>query len=164
MVNNRDDMTPELSAKALWQFSLALYPNVKQVCLAWQDNLGANVNLLLLLCYLEQRQLSLSAAQIGQLSNTLQQFSLQFTQPVRTLRRQHSAVLNPEQQQQLKQALLTAELTLEQLEQQLLIQSCPTPIRSYAPLLETYLTLLSADTEAANRQIIDLRQASASLA
>ncbi|HSG53705.1 MAG TPA: TIGR02444 family protein, partial [Rheinheimera sp.] len=67
------------------------------------------------------------------------------------------------QQQQLKQALLAAELSLEQLEQQLLLQHCQAPLPRYTPLLETYLALLTRDISAFNGQIIDLRQAIASL-
>ena len=152
-----------LDTDTFWQFSLALYPKVKTLCLQWQDELGANVNLLLLLCYLEQRQLSLNPMQIAQMSASLQQFSAQFTQPLRALRRQHSDMLTTEQQQQLKQALLAAELSLEQLEQQLLLQHCDVPEPSYRPLLETYLALLSRDISAVNGQIIDLRQAIVSL-
>ena len=152
-----------LDADTFWQFSLALYPKVKTLCLQWQDELGANVNLLLLLCYLEQRQLSLNPAQIAQLSASLQQFSVQFTQPLRALRRQHCDTLSTEQQQQLKQALLAAELSLEQLEQQLLLQHCQAPQPRFTPLLETYLALLTRDISAFNGQIIDLRQAIASL-
>lgn len=154
---------PALNADAFWQFSLTLYPQVKAICLNWQDELGANVNLLLLLCYLEQRQLSLNPAQIAQLSAKLQQFSTQFTQPLRTLRRQHCDTLSTEQQQQLKQTLLAAELALEQLEQQLLLQHCEVPAPRYAPLLEAYLAQLTSDNAAYNGQIIDLRQAIASL-
>jgi len=153
-------MANNISSDALWQFSLTLYPKVKSTCLRLQDNLGANINLLLLLCYLEQQQLSLSKLQINQLSSALQPFSAQFTQPLRTLRRQsQTAPLQPAQQQQLKQALLSSELTLEQLEQQLLLQHCPALTPQAAPLLEIYLTQLQADSAAYCDALVDLRQA-----
>ncbi|MAD76542.1 MAG: TIGR02444 family protein [Rheinheimera sp.] len=145
---------------ALWQFSLALYPKVQPICLQWQDSFGLNVNLLLLLCYLEQRQLSLSGSQLEQLAATLNTFSQQFTQPLRALRRSSSkANLSVTQQQQLKQSLLAAELSLEQLEQQLLLEYCPALSQSAQPLIERYLSQLQADTPALARQILDLRQA-----
>ena len=153
-------MLKRINYQALWQFSLSLYPRVKPTCLQLQDELGANINLLLLLCYLEQQQLSLSRIQIRQLSHALQPLSLQFTQPLRRLRRQApSAPLSVEQQQQLKHALLQAELTLEQLEQQLLVQHCPVPLAKAEPLLEIYLSLLQDDSARYNPAIVDLRQA-----
>ena len=153
-------MLNRVNSEALWQFSLALYPKVKTSCLKLQDELGANINLLLLLCYLEQQQLSINSTQINQLSAALQPFSQQFTQAVRTLRRQsQSPLLSHTQQQHLKQALLSAELTLEQLEQQLLVQHCPAVIARAAPLLEHYLAQLHPDAASYYPTIIDLRQA-----
>ena len=91
-----------------------------------QDQLGANVNLLLLLCYLEQQQLSLTVVELQRLATTLNDFSVQFTKPLRALRQNSAtAPLSAVQQQTLKQALLQAELELEKLEQQLLLQHCP---------------------------------------
>ncbi|MDP2716779.1 TIGR02444 family protein [Rheinheimera sp.] len=153
-------MPERISAEALWQFSLQLYPQVKNLCLQWQNEPGVNVNLLLLLCYLEQQQLSLSASELQQLAAKLDNFSAQFTRPLRTLRQNSAAApLLPAQQQTLKQALLQAELELEKLEQQLLLQHCPTLTADAAPLLELYLAQLNADTDAVAAQILDLRQA-----
>ena len=104
MPNNSSDIVPQVKAEQLWQFSLAFYPKVKPICLHWQDSLGANVNLLLLLCFLEQQQLCLSPQQIQQISAALENFSAQFTRPLRQLRRSASqSPLLPTQQQQLKQ-------------------------------------------------------------
>ncbi len=160
MVNSDSTMANKPSAEALWQFSLALYPKVQPLCLNWQDSLGLNVNLLLLLCYLEQQQLSLSAQQLLQLTATLDNFSSQFTLPLRSLRRNsNNASLPAAQQQQLKQSLLAAELALEQLEQQLLLEHCPALIPSAQPLVELYLSQLQANIPALATQILDLRQA-----
>jgi len=126
MLNSGRTMAERISAELLWQFSLAFYPKVKPVCLLWQDELGANVNLMLLLCYLEQQQLSFRTTELQQLAAKLENFSAQFTRPLRQLRRSASdAGLNTVTQQQLKQTLLATELQLEQLEQQLLLQHCP---------------------------------------
>ena len=153
-------MANQPTAEALWQFSLALYPKVQSLCLQWQDTFGLNINMLLLLCYLEQRQLSLSASQLKQLATSLSTFSQQFTQPLRALRRNsNSAALSVTQQQQLKQSLLAAELSLEQLEQQLLLEHCPALSQSAQPLIERYLSQLQADSPALASQILDLRQA-----
>ncbi len=153
-------MANKPSAEALWQFSLALYPKVQPLCLNWQDSFGLNVNLLLLLCYLEQQQLSLSAQQLLQLTATLDNFSSQFTQPLRALRRNSSNANLPDPQQQLlKQSLLAVELSLEQLEQQLLLAHCPALSPSVQPLIELYLNQLQTNTPALASQIVDLRQA-----
>ncbi|MBU1310265.1 MAG: TIGR02444 family protein [Gammaproteobacteria bacterium] len=155
----------QISAAQLWQFSLALYPQVKSLCLQWQDELGANVNLLLLLCYLEQQQLSLTSTELQQLATRLNNFNTAFTQPLRALRRNSTAVALPCQQQQtLKQALLQAELELEKLEQQLLLQHCPALTRVAARLLEHYLALLTDNSASYQAQLFDLRQAMAQLA
>lgn len=163
MLNSQPPAAP--AAEQLWQFSLRLYPAIKPLCLDWQDRLGANVNLLLLLCYLEQQQLSVSASALAQLNTVLENFSRQFTRPLRQLRRSASqSPLYPAQQQQLKQHLLNAELELERLEQQLLLAHCPAPNATPAPLLEHYLALLNADSGTFNTQLIDLRQKLALLA
>jgi uncharacterized protein (TIGR02444 family) len=157
-------MSEAITADKFWQFSLQLYPQVKPLCLQWQDELGVNVNLLLVLCYLEQQQLSLSTAELQQLAAQLNNFSAQFTKPLRTLRKNTAiAAVTPAQQQTLKQALLQAELTLEQLEQQLLLQHCPALSKKATPLLELYLAQLNAasntDRDTLATQILDLRQA-----
>lgn len=161
MLNHHSKMAEPISAEQLWQFSLVLYPQVKNLCLQWQNELSANVNLLLLLCYLEQQQLSLTVSELQQLAAKLENFSAQFTKPLRTLRQNSAAApLLPAQQQTLKQALLQAELELEKLEQQLLLQHCPALSKKAAPLLELYLAQLNADIDALSAQILDLRQAS----
>ena len=157
-------MSEAITADKFWQFSLQLYPQVKPLCLQWQDELGVNVNLLLLLCYLEQQQLSLSAAELQQLAAQLNNFSAQFTKPLRTLRKNTAiAAVTPAQQQTLKQALLQAELELEKLEQQLLLQHCPPLSKKATPLLELYLAQFNTDSNADSdtlvAQILDLRQA-----
>lgn len=142
---------------------------MQPLCLRWQDKLGANVNLLLLLCYLELRQLKLSQTELAELMAALAPFTEQFTKPLRSLRRNYQnapATL----QTTLKQHLLSAELALEQLEQQLLLAHCPLlqrPAESLSPefpppepLLESYLRLLHANVDAAlQHDIVDLRQA-----
>ena len=159
MPNSGGSPEPGVSAEQLWQFSLALYPKVKSLCLQWQDELGANVNVLLLLCYLEQQQLSLTSTELQQLAAALNDFNTLFTQPLRALRQNSAtAMLSQAQQHSLKQALLQAELELEKLEQQLLLQHCPALHTATSALLEQYLALLSDNPERSQRQLFDLRQ------
>jgi uncharacterized protein (TIGR02444 family) len=164
MPNSGDSHEPGVSAEQLWQFSLALYPKVKSLCLQWQDELGANVNLLLLLCYLEQQQLSLTCTELQQLAAALNDFNTQFTQPLRALRQNSAAaMLSQAQQHSLKQTLLQAELELEKLEQQLLVQFCPALGCTVSALLEQYLALLTDNPRRYQQQLFDLRQAIAHL-
>jgi uncharacterized protein (TIGR02444 family) len=164
IANGGNNMVNPPTEQQLWKFSLALYPKIQQLCLDWQDSFGVNINLLLLLCYLEQQQLSLSAGQLQQLSDTLNNFSQHFTQPLRALRRSSaSATLLLPQQHVLKKTLLTAELALEQLEQHLLLQHCPVLHNNALPLIELYLAQLHVDTLPLKAQIIDLRQATQQL-
>ena len=159
MPNSDSNIVVQVSAEQLWQFSLALYPKVKNLCLQWQDQLGANVNLLLLLCYLEQQQLSLSGVELQQLATALDNFSRRFTRPLRALRQSSAtAPLSAAQQQTLKQTLLQAELELEKLEQQLLLQHCPALHTATSALLEQYLALLTDNPGRYQRQLFDLRQ------
>lgn len=152
MVNKPD-------AKKLWQFSLQLYPLIKAICLNWQDSIGANVNMVLFLCYLEQQQLSLNQSQLNELSIQLDVFSRQFTIPLRKLRQNcNQANLPHAQISQVKQALLQAELTLEQTEQQLLIQQCPTLTATHMPLIEDYLAIFE-NNGWHQQQLLDVRQA-----
>jgi len=153
----------------LWRWSLLLYPEVKTISLAWQDQYGLNVNLLLLLWYLQRQQLWCSSEQIQLLhqSLTAQQ---QFTLPLRQLRRRLPAGLDNEAAQQMKQALLQAELCSEQLEQQqllatlsrcTLIPAAPTaPAAATAvSLVQTYLQCLGAAINPTlQQQIVDLDQ------
>lgn len=151
------------SAETFWQFSLDFYPKVKPLCLYWQDQYQANVNLLLLLCYLEQQKLHIQPADIQKLADKLALFSQTYTKPLRQLRRSLAeSTLNTEQQHNLKQALLTTELVAEKIEQQLLLQNSPFifPVQGEKVLLESYASLLSLPaTETLSQQIFDLRQA-----
>lgn len=144
-------MANQIAAEQLWQFSLTLYPKIKQTCLLWQDNYNANVNLLLFLCYLEQNQQYITAPQLNQLAKSLLTFNTAFTQPIRALRRQAPA--------QLKQALLDAELVAEQIEQQQLCRDCSSLQQGNMTLLESYLQLLEVPLSGAlQQQLFDLRQ------
>lgn len=159
-----------------WRWSLALYPQVKTICLQWQDHYDANVNLVLLLLYLKQQQHWLTAAQIRTLQQQVSQHNTLFTRPIRQVRRQLPAHLDPAAADTLKQSLLQAELCSEQLEQQLLIatlagfQSSSEPLPD-TDMLRVYLhQLQSPRTTAAeplppmlSQQMIDLDQAASAL-
>ncbi len=150
-----------------WHWSLALYPSIKPMALQWQDEFGVNVNVLLLLLYLQQRQQLLQASEIELLQQSVQTQQQLFTAPLRQLRRQLPAQLSESAAASLKQQLLQAELCSEQLEQQQLIQCLEhLPLRPALPgtsLLELYLQQLAIDPTPLQQQIFDLDQAAATV-
>lgn len=159
------EITPPLAPDhgTFWHWSLELYPKVKDICLQWQDQYGANVNLLLLLLYLQKHQLVCSDSDIDLLQLSLAQ-QQQFTLPLRQLRRTLPAGLDAAAASQMKQVLLQAELCSEQLEQQQLIttlqQVVLLPVQARAvSLLFVYLQQLGIKrTPAVLAQIVDLDQ------
>ncbi|QXO17648.1 MULTISPECIES: TIGR02444 family protein [Vibrio] len=58
---SQEHVTLSLTLERLWQFSLQYYSvrEVKEACLSLQNNFNGNVNLLLLLKYLDEQQLTL---------------------------------------------------------------------------------------------------------
>lgn len=72
-----------------WDYSLAHYarPEVAQACLALQDSLGANVNLLLFCCWLGSRGESLSDARLARAVQLIAEWDLNVVQPLRQVRR-----------------------------------------------------------------------------
>lgn len=158
-----------LNSEQFWQFSLSLYPAIKEVCLQWQDSYGVNINLLLFVLYLDKQQQSVSEAQLQQLEDLLQHFSTEVTQSIRALRRTlPSPWLESEMQQPLRQQLLNTELAAEKLEQQLLVQQfnqlgMTDDLLPYSQLLDHYLVLIQAPVEQLDAEILDLYQQSQQL-
>lgn len=154
-------------SQQLWQWSLVLYPAIKTIALDWQDQFGVNVNLLLLLLYLQRQQRCLSTSDIQQLQAALAPQQQLFTLPLRQLRRQLPAHLSEQAAVDFKQHLLQAELHSEQLEQQLLIQCLQgltvRPPTADGALLTRYLQLLHIDPTPLQPQIFDLDQAAAAV-
>jgi uncharacterized protein (TIGR02444 family) len=158
-----------LSSEQFWQYSLSLYPAIKDLCLQWQDNFGVNINLLLFLLYLDKQQQSLTEQQLQQLEDLLQHFSSEVTQSIRALRRaMPSPWLESDMQQPLRQQLLNTELAAEKLEQQLLVQqfnqlSQTHDLLPHSQLLDHYLVLINAPAEQLDVEILDLYQQSQQL-
>ncbi|MFC3033347.1 TIGR02444 family protein [Pseudoalteromonas fenneropenaei] len=119
-------MQAELSASAFWQFSCALYeqPHVQETLLQLQNEQGKNVNLCLLLCYLDTLALQLPDAALARLESVCQAFDSRYLIPQRTIRKQlKQALASHHLYAKAKAALLSAELQLEQLQQALLIET-----------------------------------------
>lgn len=143
------------TTEQFWQFSLQLYPTIQQPLLGWQEQLGANVNLMLLLLYAEQQHWHWSAADLALLQQAVTEPNQLYTQPIRLLRRQLS------DQPTLKQALLQAELEAEKIEQQYLLAACPPPDlkQNASELLKSYLqSLQPADISMLESNLFDLYQ------
>lgn len=146
-----------VNAEAFWQFSLALYPKLKQPLLTLQDQYQSNVNLLLFLLW-RQQQPCANWQSLQQAINTTHQ---QFTAPLRQLRRHADA--HP----LLRSQLLQAELAAEQLEQQALIAcQVATNIQpnNGATELKAYLVAAGVPAGQLAQYLLDLDQGLAQLA
>lgn len=118
-------MRNPIDAATFWQASHEIYqrPGMQQQLITRQDQHGDNVNLALLELYLAERGQPLDTNEKQVLQALIDAFSTEHTQLVRQLRRQlsRSEALTEVASKALKQALLDAELILEQQEQALLI-------------------------------------------
>jgi uncharacterized protein (TIGR02444 family) len=72
-----------------WRFSLGVYQHeaVKKACLSFQEDQRANVNLLLLCCWLAYAVEDISRTQLLQACQTIDTWDEQVTQPLRNSRR-----------------------------------------------------------------------------
>ncbi|MBQ0712853.1 MAG: TIGR02444 family protein [Porticoccus sp.] len=72
-----------------WQYSLALYgrPKVAECCLSYQDNDGANVNLLLFCCWLGFSGHRIEPEALEQARSLIEAWDLQAVQKLRAIRR-----------------------------------------------------------------------------
>lgn len=119
-----DNPMHDAHAEQFWQFSLAVFPALQTELLALQDQYNCNVNVLLLTAW---RPL------LAPLPALMQALSPQHltTQHIRQIRRDVNRQLraNPTDPllSQLRQQLMTAELTAERLEQRALVQCCVAP-------------------------------------
>ncbi|MCK8096478.1 TIGR02444 family protein [Pseudoalteromonas sp. 1CM17D] len=115
-----------LNKNDFWQFACALYakPGQQQTLLALQNQQGKNVNLCLLLLYLDSLKLSINAEQLSTLIASISEFDTQVLKPLRAARRYLKA--NQESisdYEKIRQELLNAELKLEKQQQQILIDT-----------------------------------------
>lgn len=132
-------MTPTLTAADFWQFSLHHYrqAGIEAACLQFQDQYQGNVNLALLLHWLDTQSLTLSSEGLTTLLTTLTH-SDRPLQAFRTQRRAQKAHLSTSAYQ----ALLAEELQRERQQQADLVQQCQTLLQFSAP----HSGLLHSDT------------------
>jgi len=103
----------QIDSVTLWQYSLEVYPKIKDVVLSLQDEHGLNVNLLLLAGYTQTLGCAIDEFDMQRLVEQTKQWQQQLTQPFRQLRRELKATITSAQYT----AMLSMELALEQEEQ-----------------------------------------------
>ncbi|CZF84602.1 hypothetical protein GCE9029_04507 [Grimontia celer] len=134
----------QATADGLWQFCLHHYgqQEVKHACLKLQDQFKGNVNLALLLAWLEDTGFSLSASSLAQLRQSLVQSETLLTR-YRLMRRD----LKPQLSRGAYQKMLNYELTLEKFQQQELLTCVnqQTWQENASSSLEMYCSQLDAD-------------------
>lgn len=107
---------------AFWRFSLEVYgaPGVAAECLALQDALGIDVNLLLFCAWLgSARRTALSASEIESARSLVQPWHDQAVRPLRAVRRQLKAFSGPDSEA-FRLRVKALELEAEQMEQAML--------------------------------------------
>ncbi|RCU43782.1 MULTISPECIES: TIGR02444 family protein [Corallincola] len=116
----------ELEADSFWQASYSHYqqPDVKDACLWLQDEKGLNVNLLLLICWAAEQGIELTPVEIDTMLTAAAEWHEQNIAMIRQLRRATEAAtwMDDDKREQLKQKLLDSELTMERIEQQILVE------------------------------------------
>ncbi|MEO2269092.1 TIGR02444 family protein [Pseudoalteromonas pernae] len=122
-------MKTKISAEQFWQFSLSIYADeqVQKSLLHWQNEHGLNINLCLLLAYLDCHQLAISAAALTELEACILDFDSQALKPLRGIRgylKKHQTEIT--QYPQLRKQMLELELAFEKQQQQQLIATCQT--------------------------------------
>jgi len=115
-----------VNSNDFWQFACSLYakPEQQHILLDLQNQQGKNVNLCLLLYYLDSLNLSINAEQLNTLQQIANEFDTQVLKPLRSAR----GYLKANQQEivdyaNIRQELLSAELKLERQQQQILIDA-----------------------------------------
>ncbi|TMP74161.1 TIGR02444 family protein [Pseudoalteromonas sp. S1608] len=135
-----------LKSNDFWQFACNLYSkgDMQTRLLDYQNQLGKNVNLCLLLYYLDSLNLAINQTQLSKLEQSISEFDKQALKPLRATR----AYLKANKTEvtdyaAIRKALLGAELKLEKQQQIILIDEvnsmnltpCATPNNS-----DKYLT------------------------
>ena len=115
---------------AFWQFSLRFYARsgVAPVCLALQDQHGADVNLLFLLLFLSSRQRRLSTAEVRRIDRATAAWRTRAVQPLRALRRDLKngvEAMDTQATEALRGEIKRCELHAERLQQEMLERTFP---------------------------------------
>ena len=115
-----------LNSDHFWQFACTLYakPEQQKTLLALQNQQGKNVNLCLLLLYLDSLNLSINTQQLNELTQVVSDFDTRALQPLRAARSYLKANQNAiSDYATIRAELLSAELKLEKQQQHMLIEA-----------------------------------------
>ncbi|PKG67653.1 MULTISPECIES: TIGR02444 family protein [Pseudoalteromonas] len=115
-----------LNSDHFWQFACTLYakPDQQTTLLALQNQQGKNVNLCLLLLYLDSLNLSINTQQLNELTQVVSEFDTHALQPLRAARSYLKANQNTiSDYATIRAELLSAELKLEKQQQHMLIEA-----------------------------------------
>jgi len=115
-----------LNSDHFWQFACTLYakPDQQTTLLALQNQQGKNVNLCLLLLYLDSLNLSINTQQLNELTQVVSDFDTRALQPLRAARSYLKANQNTiSDYATIRAELLSAELKLEKQQQHMLIET-----------------------------------------
>ena len=115
-----------LNSDHFWQFACTLYakPDQQTTLLALQNQQGKNVNLCLLLLYLDSLNLSVNTQQLNELTQVVSDFDTRALQPLRAARSYLKANQNAiSDYATIRAELLSAELKLEKQQQHMLIET-----------------------------------------
>ncbi|HKF64470.1 MAG TPA: TIGR02444 family protein [Dongiaceae bacterium] len=136
-----------------WSFSLQLYgkPGVAEACIALQDGLGLDVNLLLFCCWHGRALRKLDEAGLRQAIATVEAWQSEVVKPLRAVRRRLKAGVAPitaRECQALRHKVNDLELESERIAQSAL-EALPMPPPGWRPAVEAnldlYLTLMRRD-------------------
>jgi uncharacterized protein (TIGR02444 family) len=156
-----DALDTQLSPGAFWEFSLAFYARepVGASCLSLQDRRGADVNILLLCCWLATLKLTITEAGIKSAIDAVHDWRRDVLEPLRAVRRQVSSApmqMDKAERRAIKDGLLAAELDCEHAAQARIVAVVgpdvePTEVGTIHSIagnaLETYLGLLALEPE-----------------
>ncbi|RVU37929.1 TIGR02444 family protein [Hwanghaeella grinnelliae] len=139
-----DDRGPDLSAEdfppaaeslaldnPFWQFSLSAYSSsaVREACLETQDQYGADVNLMLLCCWVGFSGVRLDGAGVKRLDRLVEGWRKEVIGPIRTVRRRLVEAVGPMGPQvtaKFREDVKAAELQAEQIQQAVLYRALET--------------------------------------
>jgi uncharacterized protein (TIGR02444 family) len=162
-------------SRSLWRFSLRLYamPGVERACLWLQERCGADVNLLLLCCWLASRGRPAGRRFLAGAMAGVAAWRREAVEPLRRVRRRlgrRVPGVPPEWSALARARTQAAELMAEHVEQLLLSRRAarlspgPARARGGPDDLDRYRDLLGASSPAVERRLAVLREASAGAA
>ncbi|KAA1157587.1 TIGR02444 family protein [Pseudoalteromonas fuliginea] len=115
-----------LNSDHFWQFACTFYakPEQQTTLLALQNQQGKNVNLCLLLLYLDSLNLSINTQQLNELTQVVSEFDTHVLQPLRAARSYLKTNQNTiSDYATIRAELLSTELKLEKQQQHMLIEA-----------------------------------------